>query len=89
LPVPAKLLQSQDWTSNGWIFVGTHFIHNNEYPARKVLPQLQFEIPFCYRFVDDLLLSIPKDKIDTILEIFNGYSGWIKFTVEIEKDGVP
>jgi predicted GIY-YIG superfamily endonuclease len=55
---------------------------------RKVLPKLPFEVPFCFRYVDDLLLSIPKDQVEATLKTFNSYSGWLKFTIEIEKDGV-
>jgi hypothetical protein len=42
---------------------------------RKVLPQLPFDVPFCFRYVDGLLLSIPKDQVENTLEIFNSYSG--------------
>jgi hypothetical protein len=55
---------------------------------RIVLKKLPFEVPLCFRFVDDLLLGVPADQVETTLEIFNGYNNWIKFTVEIEKDGV-
>jgi hypothetical protein len=53
-----------------------------------VLRKLPFEVPFCYRFVDDLLLSVPADQVETTLQIFNSYNTSIKFTVEIEKGGV-
>jgi hypothetical protein len=55
---------------------------------RFVLKKLPFEVPLCFRFVDDLLLGVPADHVETTLQIFNSYNSWIKFTVEIEKDGV-
>jgi hypothetical protein len=55
---------------------------------RVGLRKLPFEIPLCFRFVDDLLLGIPADQVETVLQTFNSYNSWIKFTVEIEKNGV-
>jgi hypothetical protein len=55
---------------------------------RYVLNKLPFEVPFCYRFVDDLLLAIPADQVETTVDTFNSYNGFIKFTVELEKNGV-
>jgi hypothetical protein len=55
---------------------------------RNVLGKLPFEVPFCFRFVDDLLLAIPADQIDTTLRTFNDYNPRLSFTVEVEKDGV-
>jgi hypothetical protein len=55
---------------------------------RNVLGKLPFEVPFCFRFVDDLLLAIPADQIDETLRIFNRYNPRLAFTLEMENDGV-
>ena len=48
------------------------------------LNKIEFEIPFVYNFVDDLILCIPKDKIISILDTFNSYDENLKFTIETE-----
>jgi len=37
-----------------------------------------------YRYVDDIILSAPKDRIQLILDKFNGYHHRLKFTLETE-----
>jgi len=37
-----------------------------------------------YRFVDDIFLIIPRNKIDIVLKIFNEYHSRLKFIHEIE-----
>ena len=49
-----------------------------------ILDQISFEIPIIYNYVDDLLLCIPKDKIDSTLKLFNSYNDNLKFTIEIQ-----
>ena len=49
------------------------------------LDKIDFEIPFIFNFVDDLILAIPIDKINNTLEIFNSYDHHLKFTIEIEE----
>ena len=53
---------------------------------KTCLNKKSFEIQFIYSYVDDLILTIPYDKVDFILETFNSYDSFLKFTVEIEKD---
>jgi len=56
----------------------------------RCIPRLPFEIPFCYKFVDDLILAIPKGSDNTVLAIFNNYCPKIQFTIETESNnGVP
>lgn len=52
----------------------------------KCIPQLPFEIPFCKKFVDDLILSIPIGEEDSVLQIFNNYHPNIQFTIEKESN---
>ena len=39
---------------------------------------------FYYRYIDDTILSVDKNHVDTILDIFNSYHEKLKFTYEIE-----
>jgi len=48
--------------------------------------KLDFTFPFYYRYVDDILLVTPANKVDTILDTFNNIHNRLKFTVEYEKD---
>ena len=41
---------------------------------------------FYYRYIDDTILCVDKNHVNTILEIFNSYHGKLKFTHEIETD---
>lgn len=50
------------------------------------IPKLSFEIPFLKKFVDDIVCSIPENRVDEILQVFNSYDSNIQFTVEVEKD---
>jgi hypothetical protein len=50
----------------------------------SMLNNLNYPIPFFYRYVDDCITAIPKDKIDDILKHFNSYHKKIQFTIEIE-----
>lgn len=58
---------------------------------RTVLETLPFNPSFVYQYVDDLILTIPKDSLDITVEIFNNYNKHIKFTAETENErkGVP
>jgi hypothetical protein len=39
------------------------------------------------KYVDDLLMIIPKEEVENTLTIFNGYNKNLKFTMELEDDG--
>jgi hypothetical protein len=41
----------------------------------------------CLKYVDDLLLIIPKEEVENTLNLFNGYSKYLKFTMEPEVNG--
>lgn len=41
-------------------------------------------IPYLKKFVDDLFLTLPEDKVDEVKEVFNQQNPSIKFTVERE-----
>ncbi|KAG4068036.1 hypothetical protein HA402_003942 [Bradysia odoriphaga] len=48
--------------------------------------KLLYIIPFYRRFVDDILVFAPEDKINHLLESFNKYHPKLKFTLETEKN---
>lgn len=50
------------------------------------IPRLSFQLAFIFQYVDDLILSIPEDKDEEILEIFNSFDDHIQFTIEVEKN---
>ncbi|CAG9834585.1 unnamed protein product [Diabrotica balteata] len=45
---------------------------------------LDFQIPFIKRYVDDLLLALPPDKVQGTLSFFNEFDTHFQFTVELE-----
>ncbi|XP_055527126.1 uncharacterized protein LOC129719751 [Wyeomyia smithii] len=52
----------------------------------SVLRILDFKPPFIWKYVDDLLMSIPPDKIQQVMDIFNNHNPHIQFTYELEID---
>ncbi|KXJ76535.1 hypothetical protein RP20_CCG009440 [Aedes albopictus] len=48
--------------------------------------RIQCPIPILKKFVDDLILALPKDQVQTVLDIFNGYDPHHQFTAETEVD---
>jgi hypothetical protein len=51
-----------------------------------VLSKINFHVPFFFRYVDDCITAIPKDKTDDILKHFNNFHKNLQFTMEIEKN---
>nr|CAI5855617.1 unnamed protein product [Callosobruchus analis] len=54
--------------------------------VNNVRVKINFNIPFIKRYVDDLLLALPEDKIDHVLAIFNSFNPNIQFTAERENN---
>ena len=48
-----------------------------------VLGTFDFHVPFYFRYVDDIALAIPSDKVNFILESFNAFHPRLQFTIEI------
>jgi len=48
--------------------------------------KLDFKINNYFRYVDDIFLTVPKNKVDLVLKIFNGYHPRLKFTYELENN---
>lgn len=57
-----------------------------EYVEENILATIPFHIPIYKRYVDDVLMSVPCDQLDYILQIFNGYHNTIRFTMEVDKE---
>ncbi|XP_058827843.1 uncharacterized protein LOC131687767 [Topomyia yanbarensis] len=49
-----------------------------------VIRRLPFEIPVLRKYVDDLLLALPKNQVQYTLDTFNDYNEHIQFTIEEE-----
>ncbi|XP_024893281.1 uncharacterized protein LOC112468378 [Temnothorax curvispinosus] len=52
----------------------------------SILESLDFELLFYFRYVDDIILPVPRDKAHYVLNKFNNYHERLKFTIEFEKD---
>lgn len=48
--------------------------------------ELQFNIPVIRKYVDDLILAVPEDKLDEVLAVFNSQNPSIQFTMELENE---
>jgi len=53
---------------------------------RKALDGLNFSVPLYFRYVDDILIGAPQDKIQLIFEHFNSMHDRLKFTLELSND---
>jgi len=54
----------------------------------EVLATLDFDIPFYYRYVDDIVLAVPTSKIDLVFEKFNSVHSSLQFTIEIGQNSI-
>ncbi|XP_025262217.1 uncharacterized protein LOC112637212 [Camponotus floridanus] len=52
----------------------------------KALNTLRFTPRFYFRYVDDILMTVPTDSIDSTLSIFNSFHDRLQFTCELEVD---
>ena len=48
------------------------------------ITKLDFPIPCLKKYVDDLFLSLPRDQIETVKNVFNGINPHLQFTTEEE-----
>lgn len=53
----------------------------------ECLKKLQFTPVFFFRYVDDIITCISRDRIDEMINIFNSYDERLQFTYEMEKNG--
>ena len=62
--------------------------------ANIVLQDLEQEIittnniisSFCFRYVDDIVLAVHKDKVENVLKLFNSYHERLRFTVDFSDE---
>ena len=52
--------------------------------AETVATTLDIRLPIIKKYVDDLFLCVPREKIQDVLQAFNDYHPKLKFTVEVE-----
>jgi len=52
----------------------------------KAFDDLNFSVPLYFRYVDDILIGAPQDKIHLIFEHFNSLHDRLKFTLELSID---
>jgi len=52
----------------------------------KALNNLNIDFPIYYRYVDDILMLVPEDKVHNIQNTFNKVHERLQFTVELEKN---
>ena len=48
------------------------------------IPRLPFRLAFIYKYVDDIVCSVPACHTSTILDIFNSFSPHLQFTIKAE-----
>jgi len=53
---------------------------------RKAINSLNFELQFYYRYVDDIILSLPITQKNTLLNRFNDVHNRLQFTIEEEEN---
>jgi len=51
---------------------------------KRALNILMFEMPFYYRYVDDIALAVPHDKPKEVLDLFNLIHSRLQFILEID-----
>lgn len=52
----------------------------------KQLANLDFNLPFFYRYVDDIVSCIPEDRIESTLTLLNSFHPRLQFTTELENN---
>ena len=53
---------------------------------KSVFERLGFVVPFYFRYVDNTLLCVPLDKVQTVIDTLNDYHPKIQFTHEMERN---
>jgi len=52
----------------------------------SVLNMINVQLPFYYRYIDDIIFAIHESSINSILETFNNYHHRLNFTGEMESN---
>jgi len=52
-----------------------------------ILSDLTYKPTFYYRYVDDIVLSLPHPQLNSLLDKFNSFHHRLKFTIEMEPEG--
>ena len=56
------------------------------YLIDNIIKKLNYDIPICSLYVDDMILALHKDRVNETLETFNNFNNNIKFTMEMENN---
>jgi len=75
------MLSSIYFTFNSKIYRQT-FGTPMDSPLFPALQQINCNIPFYFRYVDDIILSAPVDQIPKIVDVFTNFHSRLRFTVE-------
>lgn len=54
--------------------------------VQDVLSLIPYDVPFVKRYVDDLILSVPSERVEETLYYFNSYDINLQFTSEVEEN---
>lgn len=54
----------------------------------RALEKIEVPLPFCFRYVDDIVITVPKNLIDFTLLTFNSFHLRLQFPIEIVGDGI-
>ena len=57
-----------------------------DYILDSAIPMLPFDLPFIFKFVDDIVACVPRGSVEAILTIFNSIDSHVQFTHEMETD---
>jgi len=49
----------------------------------RALKNFSVELPFYYRYVDDIMLAVSRNKSKIVLDTFNSFHARLQFTIEI------
>ena len=53
--------------------------------GKSAFEKLEFVVLFYFRYVNDTLLCVPLDKLQTVIDTFNDYHPRIQFTHEMKQ----
>jgi len=57
-----------------------------QYLELSAIHSLPFHLPFYYRYVDDIVLIVPSNSLDLLIQSFNSQHSRLQFTMDIERN---
>jgi len=80
-------LQTKLWDTDGLSAFPRHSGYCYAKPW-EIGAENDFHIPIYYRYVDDILMTVPKNKINWVLDAFNSFNSRLQFTLEVGDDHI-